>query len=45
VKLIVINELLNIGENNEAYKFCLSISAFEKALEIAVKMSDGKKIK
>lgn len=43
--MIVIEELLATGESNEAYKLALSISAFDRALEIATNLTDGKKIK
>lgn len=45
VRTIVINDLLSSSENNEAFKLCLSIGDFERALEIGIKLTDGKKIK
>lgn len=45
VRTIVINDLLSSSENNEAFKLCLSIGDFERALEIGVTLTDGKKIK
>ena len=45
MKRIIIDELIKTGENNEAYKFAMSISDLEKALEIATITADGKKIK
>ena len=45
VKEFIIEELLTVGEINEAYRLCQSCLNHKRALEIATSSFDSKKIK
>lgn len=44
VRMMVVDELIEKGENGEAYKMCLYAGELGRALEIAMVMADGGKI-
>ena len=43
--MIIVEHLLNSSEHNEAYSILMACGKYEKALNIAINITDGKKIK